>query len=35
MDIESGHAIADDLLIKYIDDEDIKKAYDEINKWYA
>lgn len=34
-DTESGHLNADALLIRYIDDEDIEKAYNSVNKWYA
>jgi hypothetical protein len=34
-DTEVAHIEADDLLIEYINDEEIKKAYDEVSKWYA
>lgn len=35
-DAEEAHGNADDLLIRYIDDEDIAKAYAAITpKWYA
>jgi len=34
-DTEGGHIEADEALIEYINDEDIKKAYDDIRKWYA
>lgn len=34
-DRESAHCQADDLIIAYIDDADIKKAYDDVPKWYA
>ena len=34
-DKESNHGLADDLLIDYINDADIYKAYGRINKWYA
>lgn len=29
------HSIADDLLLEFIDDSDIKEAYDKIPKWYS
>lgn len=34
-DEERAHVKADELLLKYIDDEEISEAFDEINKWYA
>ena len=34
-DYEGGHGDADDLLVKYIDDAEITKAYDNVGKWYA
>lgn len=34
-DFEFAHSKADDLLIELIDDEEIKRAYDGISKWYA
>lgn len=34
-DIEGAHGMADDALIDYIDDEEIRAAYDKIDKWYA
>lgn len=34
-DDESGHSQADKLLIAYINDPDITKAFEEIHKWYA
>jgi hypothetical protein len=34
-DPEAEHAMADDLLIEYINDEDIAKAYGDVDKWYA
>ena len=34
-DAEVYHYAADSLLLEYIGDEEIKKAYDEIEKWYA
>jgi hypothetical protein len=32
---EEGHGEADDLLIEYINDPEIKEAYENIGKWYA
>ena len=29
-----SHSYADDLLIEYIDDEEIKEAYEALSKWY-
>ena len=34
-DIEMNHSIADDLLLQYINDEDVRAAYNTIDKWYA
>lgn len=34
-DIESAHVQADDLLIAYIGDQEIKAAFEAIDKWYA
>ena len=34
-DTESAHVEADDLLIEYINDPDIRKAYNDIGKWYS
>ena len=34
-DAEDWHIEADDLLLEYINDKDIKDAYDNISKWYA
>jgi hypothetical protein len=34
-DTEANHGEADDLLLEYINDKDIKKAFEEIEKWYA
>ena len=34
-DTELGHTFADRALIEYIDDPDIKEAYEALNKWYA
>jgi len=34
-DTECAHSFADDVLLKLIDDEEIKEAYDSVPKWYA
>lgn len=34
-DIEAIHSDADTLLVEYINDDEIKAAYDQIGKWYA
>lgn len=34
-DPEAAHGNADDLLIEYINDLEVKDAFDEIEKWYA
>lgn len=34
-DYEVTHSLADDLIIKYINDEEIANAYHKIGKWYA
>ena len=34
-DKERDHTKADELLIAYINDKDVKAAYDAIGKWYA
>lgn len=34
-DTESAHAIADDSLIAFINDDKIRAAYHAITKWYA
>jgi len=34
-DQEIAHAKADDALLEYINDEDVSKAFEEIDKWYA
>lgn len=34
-DTEIAHGMADDALITFINDDDITKAYDLVNKWYA
>ncbi len=34
-DYEVSHYLADKLIIKYINDDEIKDAYDNIGKWYA
>ena len=34
-DIEAVHAEADELLLSYINDKEIEKAFDEVPKWYV
>ena len=34
-DVESNHAKLDDWLIDYINDKDIRKAFNSIDRWYA
>lgn len=34
-DSENGHVEADGLLIEFINDRDIKEAYDEVEKWHS
>lgn len=34
-DTEASHVDADRLILNYLDDEEIKKAYDKIKKWYS
>lgn len=34
-DLEADHSDADDLLLEYIDDQEIKEVFDCIDKWYA
>lgn len=34
-DTETAHADADKLILNYLDDADIKAAYEKIKKWYA
>jgi hypothetical protein len=34
-DPECAHARADDLLLKFIDDDDITQLFNNIDKWYA
>jgi hypothetical protein len=34
-DMESGHKAADKALINFINDPEIKEAYEKIGKWYA
>lgn len=35
LDTEGGHIEADDLLLEYIDDDEVRKVFNEISKWYA
>jgi hypothetical protein len=32
---EDGHMEADELLIEFINDPDVKKAFNDLSKWYA
>lgn len=34
-DLEKAHIEADILLLEYINDEEITKAFNDIDKWYA
>lgn len=34
-DEECDHIKADELLLQYINDENVTKAFESINKWYA
>jgi hypothetical protein len=34
-DTEDAHFEADNLIIDYIDDREIKEAYENVSKWYA
>lgn len=34
-DHEANHGKADDLLIEFINDPEVKEAFDKIEKWYA
>ena len=34
-DTEAAHALADAALIEYINDSEIEKAYEAVDKWYA
>lgn len=34
-DTEIAHSEADNLLIQYINDDEIEKAYEAVPKWYA
>lgn len=34
-DVEGGHYDADAALIEYINDPDVREAYERIEKWYA
>lgn len=34
-DFESAHAQADDAIIEFIADPEIKKAFNKVGKWYA
>ncbi len=34
-DLENAHMIADQLLLEFIDDEEVSQAFFDIDKWYA
>lgn len=34
-DPEAGHMVADQALLEYIDDAEIRQAFEAITKWYA
>ena len=34
-DCEMTHAEADDLLLLYLNDEEIREAYENVGKWYS
>jgi hypothetical protein len=34
-DVEDAHRSADDALLRYINDPDIRQAFDSIEKWYS
>lgn len=34
-DLENDHADADNAILQYINDPEIEKAFDAIDKWYA
>ena len=34
-DTEVAHLDADDALLEYINDPDVKAAFDDVDKWYA
>lgn len=34
-DYEKSHGEADELLLRYINDEEIEEAYNALEKWYA
>ena len=35
IDVEASHAEADELLVSYINDPEIEKAFEEVPKWYS
>jgi hypothetical protein len=35
LDIEDVHVEADRLLVEFIDDPEVTKAFEDIDKWYA
>ena len=34
-DLEGSHIRADNLLLDYINDEEVREAFNDIDKWYA
>lgn len=34
-DPESGHSDADDILLEFIDDEEVSEAYGQVKRWFA
>ena len=34
-DFDDDHILADNLLLEYINDEDIKNAFESIERWYS
>lgn len=34
-DMEENHVCADDLLLQFINDEQVREIYDSIEKWYS
>jgi len=35
MDAENGHLLADEILLRYINDKEITKLFKQIEKWYS
>jgi len=34
-DTETAHVEADELLLEYINDEEVSRSFHDLNKWYA